>query len=449
MPLKRTFRSLAGRNYRLWAAGTLVSNIGTWMQRTGQDWLVLTELTDNNATALGLVMALQFGPHLLLLPWTGYAADRLDKRRLLFATKSAMGLLALGLGLLVVTGTVELWHVYIFAFALGCASALDAPARQTFVSELVAEHNLANAVALNSASFNSARMVGPAIAGVLIAAVGTGWVFLLNAATFIAVLSMLAVLRTAELQPSTRAAPTPWGFLHGFLYVRRRPDLMTILAMLFLIGTFGLNFPIYISTMCVTVFEKGADTYGLLISMMAIGTVAGALLAAGRERPQIGLLVVGASVFGAGLAVAALMPTYWLFGLALIVVGISAPTFMTSTNAILQLTSEPAMRGRVMAIRFAITMGGTPIGAPIAGWIADTYGGRWAWARPPVSRRRWSRSTISGGIAACGWNGDRAGRASPWNRRKRRTRRKATQRRLRTPACRSRGARRSRGTPRQ
>src|ERR1700710_1470517 len=199
------FRSLTGVNYRIWAGGAIVSNVGTWMQRTAQDWIVLTELTDRNATAMGIVMGLQFGPQILLLPLTGFAADHLDRRKSLICTQAAMGLLALGLGLLVVTGLVRLWHVYVFAFLLGCAAAFDAPARQTFVAELVEEHDLPNAVALNSTSFNAARMTGPAIAGVLIAGVGSGWVFLINALSFVAVLGSLSLLRVEELQPSHRA----------------------------------------------------------------------------------------------------------------------------------------------------------------------------------------------------------------------------------------------------
>jgi len=271
--LKRTFRSLNSFNYRVWAGGALVSNIGTWMQRTAQDWIVLTVLTDRSATAVGVVMALQFGPHLLLLPVTGFAADHLDRRRLLIATQAVMGALALGLGVLTVAGVVQVWHVDVFAFLLGCASAFDAPARHTFVSELVGEADLSNAVALNSTSFNAARMVGPAVAGGLIASVGTGWVFLINAASFGAVLCSLGFLRVGDLHRGGRAAWTRGSFLEGFRYVRTCPDLMAVLVMLFLIGTFGLNFPIFISTMAVSVFGAGAGQYGLLTSMMAVDTV--------------------------------------------------------------------------------------------------------------------------------------------------------------------------------
>ncbi|WP_422098567.1 MFS transporter [Variovorax sp.] len=373
-----TFRSLRGYNYRVWAGGAAVSNVGTWMQRTAQDWIVLTQLTRHNAAAVGIVMALQFGPQLLLLPLTGWAADHLDRRKLLMVTQATMGALALGLGLLTLTGLVQLWHVYVFALLLGCVAAFDAPARQTFVSELVTEIDLQNAVALNSTSFNAARMIGPAVAGVLIAAVGTGWVFVINAASYVAVIGAMRMLRVHELHLRQRAVRTRGSFLEGFRYVWRRPDLKTVLFMLFLIGTFGLNFPIFISTMSVTVFHAGAHQYGLLSSIMAIGSVVGALLAARRDKPRMGVLVVGASVFGAGCALAALMPGYWLFGMTLIVVGVAAQTFTTTVNSWVQLSTEPAMRGRVLAILLAILLGCTPMGAPLVGWVADAFGARWA-----------------------------------------------------------------------
>jgi MFS family permease len=375
---KSTFRSLSGFNYRVWAGGALVSNIGTWMQRIAQGWLVLTQLTHNNATALGVVMALQSGPHLLLLPLTGFAADHLDRRKLLLATQAGMGALAFGLGVLTITGVVQLWHVYVFAFLLGCVTAFDSPARHTFVSELVGEADLSNAVALNSTSFNAARMIGPAIAGALIASLGSGWLFMINAASFVAVLCSLALLRIDELHPQDKAIRTRGSFVEGFRYVWKRPDLKAILVMLFLIGTFGLNFQIFISTMSVKVFYAGASQYGLLTSVMAIGTIAGALLAAGREKPSFPVLVVGAVIFGIGCTLAALMPNAWSFGAALIVIGVSALTFSNSTNSLMQLSTDPAMRGRVMAIRLAIALGCTPIGAPIVGWVADSFGPRWA-----------------------------------------------------------------------
>jgi MFS family permease len=376
--MRRVFRSLRNFNYRVWAAGALVSNIGTWMQRAAQDWLVLTQLTNHSASAVGIVMALQFGPQLLMLPLSGYAADHFNQRRMLMATQATMGALALILGLLTVTGLVQLWHVYVFAFLFGCSAALDAPVRQTFVAELVGDADLSNAIALNSTTFNAARMIGPAVAGLVIASVGTGWAFLFNGVSFIAVLISLCLLRTSELRPNARAHPTRGSVLQGFHYVRSRADLTATLIMLFLIGTFGLNFPIFISTMAVGVFHTDARGFGLLSSMMAIGTMSGALLAASRERPRFNSLMLGAAIFGLGCALAALAPNYWLFAAALIVIGVAALTIMNTSNALMQLSTEPAMRGRVMALRLGVALGGTPIGAPIVGWVADHFGPRWA-----------------------------------------------------------------------
>ena len=375
------FRSLRNYNYRVWAAGALVSNVGTWMQRTAQDWLVLAELTHKNATALGVVMALQFGPLALMLPFSGFAADYFDRRKLLIATQATMGLLALGLSILTLSGLVRLWHVYVFAFLLGCVSAFDATARQTFVAELVGEEDLSNAVGLNSTSFNAARMIGPAIAGFMIAAVGTGWVFLINALSYVGVLCSLFALRIDSLHRQAHdGGDGAGGLLEGWRYVWRRPDIKASLLMLFLIGTFGINFPIFISTMSVGVFHTGASEFGLLSSMLAIGSVAGALLSARREKPGLLVMTGAAGIFGAGFCLAAAMPNYGLFGCALIIIGLSAQTFTTTCNVSLQLSTDPNMRGRVIALFLAIAVGATPIGAPLVGWVADTLGPRCALA---------------------------------------------------------------------
>lgn len=376
--LPDAFRSLRRFNYRVWVTGAFVSNIGTWVQRTAQDWLVLTQLTRHSASAVGIVMALQFGPQFLLLPWTGSAADHLNQRKLLIATQTTMGILALALGILTVTGVVRLWHVYIFAFIFGCAAAFDAPVRQTFVAELVGDVDLHNAVALNSTSFNAARMIGPAVAGLLIATTDTGWAFLINGASFAAVLISLSLLRRSELRPNARAHRAKGSFVEGLRYVRGRPDLLAVLAMLFLVGTFGLNFPIFISAMAVTVFHADARGFGLLSSIMAVGTVSGALLSANRRKSNFGTLLMGSGLFGIGCALAALAPTYWLFAASLVIIGVAALTFTNATNSMMQLSTAPTMRGRVMALRVSVALGGTPIGAPIVGWVADHCGPRWA-----------------------------------------------------------------------
>lgn len=376
-PITGMFRSLRSFNFRLWTAGALVSNVGTWMQRVAQDWLVLTQLTHHDASDLGIVMGLQFAPQLLLLPWTGSAADRLNQRKLLMATQATMGVLALALGVLTIAGVIQLWQVYAFAFLSGCAAAFDAPVRQVFVAEMVGDKDLPNAVALNSTSSTAAQMIGPALAGLLIAEIGIGWVFILNGLSFGAVLISICFFRLSELHANVRAHRTTAGFMDGLRYVRKHRSLRAILIMLFLIGAFGLNFPIFIATMAVNVFHSDARAFGLLSSIMAMGTISGALLAARQEKPRFASLLAGAAVFGAGCTLAGFAPGYWWFAAALVIVGAAALTFLNGTNSLMQLSTEPAMRGRVMALGVAIALGGTPIGAPITGWVANHFGPRW------------------------------------------------------------------------
>ena len=291
-------------------------------------------------------------------------------------TQATMGVLAFALGVLTITGTVRLWHVYVFAFLSGSAGALDAPVRQTFVAEMVGDEDLPNAVALNSSSFNAAQMIGPAVAGLLIGRIGIAWAFLLNGISFAAVLLSMAFFRLGELRTSARAHRATSGFAEGLRYVWKRPDLRVILIMLFLIGTFGLNYPIFISTMAVNVFHSNARVFGLLSSIMAVGSLSGALFAAGRSKPTLASLAAGAAVFGLGWALAALAPGYWWFAAALVISGAAALTFTNGTNSIMQLSTEPTMRGRVMALRVGVALGGMTVGAPILGWVANHFGPR-------------------------------------------------------------------------
>lgn len=373
--LKNNFRSLQNRNYRLWALGSFISYIGTWIQRVAQTWLVLSELTHGDAGAVGIVTGLQFAPLILLLPWSGLAADRFDRRKLLMMTQLLECLLSAGLGLLTISGIVRLWHVYLFAFVFGCVNAFDTPASQSFASDLVGEDQLTNAVALNATAFNAARLIGPGIAGVLIGAVGSGYLFLLNACSFLAVIGALTLLRTNELHRGERGENS--SMIEGFKYVWKHPSLKTALVTLFLVGTFALNFPLFISTMAVKEFHVGAARYGLLMSIMAIGSIAGAVVAAGSHRTTVKHLIAGSLLLTIGFSLASCAPTYWFFGGTLVLIGAAAVTFTTSTSSFMQLESETSMRGRVMALRVAVAVGATPIGSPILGWIAQTWGPRY------------------------------------------------------------------------
>ena len=376
-----TFRALSNHNYRLYAAGGVVSNTGTWMQRVAQDWLVL-QLTANSGTALGITTGLQFLPILLLSPYAGLVADRFPKRRLLQVTQLMMAGPALLLGLLAVTGIVETWHVYVLAFVFGIGTAFDAPARQSFVSEMVGPEDVTNAVGLNSASFNAARLVGPALAGLAIAALGggataTGWVILLNALSYGSVIFVLQRMNVDDLDSPEPQAREKGMIRDGLRYVRGRPDLMMILAIVFFAGTFGLNFQMTSALMATEVFHKGASEYGVLGSIMAIGSLAGALLAARRGQPRHRLVILAAIGFGLAEIVAGLLPTYLVFAVWLPVLGLTALTMITAANATIQLSVAPQLRGRVMALYMMIFMGGTPLGAPIVGWVGETFGARW------------------------------------------------------------------------
>ncbi|WP_136518585.1 MULTISPECIES: MFS transporter [Cellulomonas] len=376
--MSATFSSLTFRNYRLWFAGALVANVGTWMQRVAQDWLVLTQLTEDSGVAVGITTALQFAPTLVLSAWAGLLADRFDRRKLLVLTQVAQGLLAAGLGVLVLGGHAELWHVYVFAGLLGCVTAIDGPVRQTFVAELVPAGRLSNAVGLNSASFNAARLIGPGVAGLLIAAIGTGWVFVLNAVTFAATIVSLVLMRRADLYPMPHAKRAKGQIREGVAYVRNRTDIVVIMVVVGVVSTFGLNFQLTSALMARLEFGRGAQEYGILGSVLAIGSLTGALLAARRDRPRVRLVIGAAFAFGVTTGVMALMPTYLTFALACIPVGLASLTMMTAANSAIQMSTDPAMRGRVMALYMMVFLGATPVGSPIVGWIGETFGARWS-----------------------------------------------------------------------
>nr|WP_107120466.1 MFS transporter [Streptomyces antibioticus] len=368
------FSSLRNRNYRLFFLGQVVSNTGTWMQRIAQDWLVLS-LT-GSATAVGVTTALQFLPMLLFGLYGGVLVDRLPKRPTLLVTQSAMALTGLALAFLTLTGHVEVWHVYLAAFAVGLATVVDNPARQTFVSEMVGPDQLQNAVSLNSANFQSARLIGPAVAGLMITGVGTGWAFLANGLSFIAPITGLLLMRARELYAVQRAPRGKGQLREGLRYVAGRPDLIWTIVLVGFVSTFGFNFPVYLSAFADDVFHAGAGSYSLFNTVMAVGSLAGALLAARRGTARMRVLVVGAVAFGALEMVASLAPSLWLFALLMMPIGMFGMTVNVTANSSVQLSTDPAMRGRVMSLYMMVFMGGAPLGAPIAGWITDAYGVR-------------------------------------------------------------------------
>ncbi|MCL2668346.1 MAG: MFS transporter [Micrococcales bacterium] len=373
-----TFSSLRYRGYRLWFAGALVSNVGTWMQRVAQDWLVLTVLTHNSGVAVGITTALQFGPVLVLTPIAGVIADRVDRRRMLMVTQGSIGVLAGVMGALVLSGHAQLWQVYLAAAGLGVAAAFDGPVRQTFVAELVPGSQLSNAVGLNAASFNAARLVGPAVAGATIAAVGTGWVFVINAASMAGTVGALVAMRPTDLHPVPSASREPGQLREGLAYLRSRRDILVIMAVVGVVSTFGLNFQLTSAMMARVEFGQDAGAYGLLGSILAIGSLTGALLAARRTRPRVRLVIAAAFGFAAATGVQALMPTFWSYALAGIPVGLTALTMLTAANAAIQTSTPPQVRGRVMALYMMVLLGTNPIGSPLVGWIGETLGPRWS-----------------------------------------------------------------------
>ncbi|WP_079129768.1 MFS transporter [Streptomyces thermovulgaris] len=368
------FSSLRIRNYRLFFFGQVVSNIGTWMQRIAQDWLVLS-LTGSSA-AVGITTALQFLPMLLFGLYGGVLVDRLPKRPTLLVTQTSMAVSGLALAALTLTGQVQVWHVYLAALAVGLATVVDNPARQSFVSEMVGPKQLPNAVSLNSANFQSARLIGPAVAGLMITGVGTGWAFLANGLSFLAPITGLLLMRARELHVVERAPRGKGQLREGLRYVAGRPELLWPIVLVGFVGTFGFNFPVWLSAYAEDVFHAGAGAYSLFNTVVAVGSLTGALLAARRGAARLRVLLTAAAAFGLLEIVAALAPSYWLFVLLMAPIGIFGLTVNVTANTAVQMATDPAMRGRVMALFMMVFVGGTPLGAPLVGWITDTYGAR-------------------------------------------------------------------------
>lgn len=371
---QQTFASLRNPNYRLYFGGQSISLVGTWMQRVAQSWLVL-QLT-GSGVALGVVAALQTLPMLVLGPYGGVVADRIDKRKLMIVLQAAMGFLALGLGILTVTHTVELWHVYALAFVLGLVSCFENPTRQSFVLEIVGPADLRNAVSLNSVLVNVARAVGPAVAGIIISVGGLGVCFLINAASFIAVVTSLVRLDVSALQPSTPTLRARGQLREGLVYVWNTPALRVPLLMMALVGCLAYEFTVVLPVMAERTFHGDARTFGFMTAAMGAGAVVGGLFVAARGQTGTRTIIDSAGIFGVAMLAAALAPTLWLELIMLALVGASSVGFLARGNSTLQLTAAPQMRGRVMALWSVAFLGSTPIGAPITGVVTEQFGGR-------------------------------------------------------------------------
>jgi MFS family permease len=374
--MKNAFRSLRIRNYRLYFSGMVVSNVGTWMQIIANGWLVLT-LSGGSGVAVGIATALQFGPMLLAGAWGGLIADRFPKRRLLLATQSVFFVQATVLGVLTATGTAQLWMVYVLTFLYGCVQVVDVPTRQAFVPEMVSDDNVMNAVGLNSAVFNASRMIGPAIAGLLIANISIALCYFANAFSFLAVLLAIWRMRNSELRTPTYEAPSGRGQIRaGIRYVRSHPDLLVSIVLMSIVGSFGLNFQTVMPLLAKFTFDGDASTYGVLSAVMAFGSVGGAMYSATRHRSSTKLLVGSALAFGVVETAAGFAPSLAAAYLILPLVGLFAMLFISASNSLIQLTAAPEMRGRVLALWSLVFLGSTPIGGPLVGWICEAISPR-------------------------------------------------------------------------
>jgi MFS family permease len=376
--LSNTFRSLKVRNYRLFTTGQLIKLTGVWMQFTAQDWLVL-QLSHQRATALGTVTALQFLPVLLLTLYGGKLADRFDKRKLLIIVNAAFAVVAAVLGVLVATGVVQLWHVFALAAVMGVINAIETPVRQSFVSELVGQELLPNALALSAATFNSARIIGPAVAGVAIAWIDIGPVFLANAVMCVGPLISAIRMRPSELYRAelVPVASRDARIIDGLHYTRRRPDLVLPMVLVMIVGMMGFNFPVTLAVIATTVYHAGPQTFGLLSTALAIGALGGALAGSGRRgRPSVYIVLVAAMLFGVLETLVAFAPTYLVAVALLVPTGFFMIYFAQAANQRVQLGTDSEFRGRVVALYVLVFLGTTPFGALIIGWAADRFGPR-------------------------------------------------------------------------
>jgi MFS family permease len=372
------FSALVEPNYRKYLAGSFVSNIGTWMQRIAQDWLVL-ELSGGSGLAVGITTGLQFLPMLLLSPYGGLIADRFNKKQILKITQSWLALCAAALGLLAVTGLATTEHVYAIAFAFGLGTAFDNPARQSFVSEVAGPDHLPNAIGLNSATFHAGRLVGPALAGLMIGVVGSGWAILANALSYAAFIGALLMLDSRLLRTTPPSPRAKRQIREALAYLRSEPSMVLVMCVVFFVGIFGMNFQMTSVLMVQQEFHRSAQAYGMLVTLMAAGSLAGALTAARRRsRPSPRLVVGMAVILGFVVAASGLMPSYAAYAAVLPILGLVTLLTLTAANASIQLTVDPLRRGRVMALYIMVLMGGTAIGSPILGWVAESMGPRWA-----------------------------------------------------------------------
>ncbi len=395
---RRTFAAFAVHNFRLYFGGQVVSVSGAWMQRVAQSWLVL-EITGSGAM-VGAITAVQFLPILLLAPRGGLVADRMDKRKLLYVTQSLASLIALTLGVLVLAGVVELWMVFALALALGVVGSVDNPTRHSFVMEMVGRSRLANAVALNAVLVNSARVIGPAIGGLLIVTVGIGWCFVINAVSYLVFITAISLMRSDDIERPEPERKQRGQLMEALRYVGRSPVLRSTLVMSAVIGLFSYEFEVVLPLLARFTFEGDADTFGSMFATMGVGAVIGGLYVATRGRTSPRAIIAAATALGISIGATAIAPNVWVAYTTLVVVGMSASAFLTLSNSVLQLESSPQMRGRVVGMRATAILGARPLGAPIVGWIGEYLGPRFALGVGAIAAilvAMWARSRLLDG----------------------------------------------------